>query len=91
MKKTDKFTQLVNDLDSGKLSLIQIQLAVRSYIRHADYIPEETKSILCGDVNDSGLIFKMFALMKHTIGEMELAVRRAKDSRKMGTRINDKS
>ena len=76
----NKFTELVESLDSGELTLTHIQIAYREHIRNSKDIPDEGKSILCGEGNNSGLLYKHFALISNLVGGMELAVRRAKDS-----------
>lgn len=76
----DKFTELVASLDSGELNLTHIQIAYRQHIKNSENVPDEVKSILCGnDENNSGLLYKHFALISSLVGSMELAVRRAKD------------
>ena len=76
----NKFDQLVNDLDTGKLSLNIIQMAIRAHVRESKHTPIEAKDILCGSGDNSpGLIYKQFRVISETIGAMELVVRRAKD------------
>lgn len=76
----DKFTQLVDDLVSGKLGLIHIQNAIRASIRQRKDIPEGVKDLLAGkgDTNP-GLIFYMFRPIGQAMGTVELAFRRGSD------------
>lgn len=74
----DKFTTLVEDLNSGNLSYNQFQIAYRTHIRQSERIPEEMKDILCGNDSSQGLIREAFSLINHIVGGMELAVRRAR-------------
>ncbi len=76
----DHFTQLVDDLNNGNLTLTMIQIAIRAYVRQCPNTPEEAKSILCGNGDTNpGLIYRQFSLITQTIGGFELAVMRAKD------------
>lgn len=74
----DKFSQLVEDLTTGRLTLNQIQIAIRASIRQRQDIPEGIKSILSGSSDrDAGLIYKMFKPIPEAIGCVELAYLRA--------------
>ena len=76
----NKFDQLVDDLNTGKLSLTMIQIAIRAHVRDSKSVSVECKDILCGSgETNAGLIYKQFRVIVETIGGMELAVRRAKD------------
>lgn len=78
---TNKFEQLVQDLVDGSLGFTHIQIAIRESIRRRKDIPEGAKDVLCGKGEaSSGLIFKIFALIRQTIGGMELVHRRARDT-----------
>lgn len=68
----DKFTQLVEDLISEELTMTQIQLAIREYVRRHPKVPEYTKDILCGGPLSPGLIKLMFNPISQVIGAMEL-------------------
>ena len=79
----DKFTQLVEDLKSGKLTMSHVQMAVRAYVRESKHIPDGTKDLLAGKGDcSSGLIYKQFQVITETIGAMELAYRRGNDKQK---------
>lgn len=74
------FEQLVDDLDTGKISLTVIHMAIRAHVRNSKHTPEEAKDILCGSGdNNPGLIYLQFRVLSETIGAFELVVRRAKD------------
>ena len=74
---TNKFDQLVEDLLSNELTLTQIQIAMRTYIRRRKDIPEGIKDLLCGRAEGaSGLIGRMFKTIQDVIGAVELAYRR---------------
>ena len=75
----DKFTQLVEDLKSGKLTMSHVQMAVRAYVRESKHIPDGTKDLLAGKGEGGGLIYKQFQVITETIGAMELAYRRGSD------------
>ena len=76
-KGEDLFTRLVADLNSGKLTLRHLEIAINVHVRDSEYTPESAKSILCGNLpTQSGLIHKFFQLMRETIGGFELAIRR---------------
>lgn len=73
----DKFSQLVEDLVHGDLTLTHIQTAVRASIRQRKDVPEGIKDLLAGRGNSySGLIYRQFKLIDEMIGSMELAYRR---------------
>lgn len=74
--KMNKFDQLVQDLLENKLTLNHIQIAIRTYIRQRDSIPDPIKNLLCGYEGESGLIGQHFSLIQELIGSMELAYRR---------------
>ena len=75
----NKFDQLVEDLVSNKITHTQLQIAYRESIRRSKHVPEEAKSILCGDSSaNAGLIYKMFSIINEIMGGFELAIRRAK-------------
>lgn len=83
--KLNKFDQLVDDLVEGRLSLIQIQIALRASIKLNKRIPEDIKNILCGEMCEGGqgggLIYDMFRPIAHTIGGVELAYLRGKQNK----------
>jgi hypothetical protein len=73
----NRFDQLVQDLDEGKLNLTHIQIAVRTHIRNSEDIPEAAKDVLCGRHEAySGIIFKVFKIIREIIGSMELVYNR---------------
>ena len=73
----DKFSQLVEDLVEGNLTLTHIQSAVRFSIRQRKDIPEGIKDLLCGRSESyAGLLSTMFRNIGEVIGSMELAYRR---------------
>ena len=74
---TNKFDQLVEDLLSNELTLTQVQIAMRTFVRRRKDIPEGIKDILCGRAEGaSGLIGRMFKSIQDVIGAVELAYRR---------------
>lgn len=79
LRQKDRFTQLVDDLMEGKLTLTQVQIAIRTYVRYSEDIPEEVKDLLAGKEHSTGLIYIMFRPIQEVIGAMELAFRRGKD------------
>ena len=73
----DKFSQLVEDLVKGDLSLTHVQIAIRTSVRQRKDIPEGIKDLLCGrGKHYSGLIYTMFKPINEVIGSIELAYRR---------------
>ena len=75
----DEFTRLVENLNTGKLGITNIQNAIRTHIHRNKNVPDEAKSLLCGSgENDAGIIADHFALMIKTIGSFELAILRTK-------------
>ena len=73
----DEFTRLVDNLVTGELGLIHIQIAVRTYVRRSKHISDDIKDLLAGRSDtEAGLIFKHFQLIEHIIGNIELAYRR---------------
>jgi hypothetical protein len=76
----NKFDQLVEDLLEGRLTLNQMQMAIRAFIRQRDDLPDGVKDLLAGRGEAfSGLIYKMFKPIQEVIGSMEMAYRRGKD------------
>ena len=76
----DKFTQLVEDLNTGKLSLAHIQIAIRAHIRDRDDLQEGIKDLLCGkSETNAGMIYKMFKPIQEIVGAMWLAYDRGRD------------
>ena len=76
----NKLKQLVEDLSNGTMSVRQIETALRRHYRHHKNLPTETIDLLCGaGESDPGLIAGHFALLRETIGSIELAVRRSRD------------
>lgn len=79
-RKLDRFSQLVDDLTTGKLTLTQVQIAIRASIRDRKDIPDEVKDLLAGKGPESpGLIYSMFRPIQQAIGCVELAYRRGTD------------
>ncbi len=74
--QNDKFSQLVEDLVSGELSLTHIQIAVRASIRQRKDLPDGIKDLLAGKKNNPGLIYRMFEPIEEVIGAIELSYRR---------------
>jgi len=73
----DKFSQLVDDLVNGDLSILQVQIAIRASIRQRQDIPDAIKGLLAGTgESHGGLIYQAFSLIQQIIGNMELAYRR---------------
>jgi hypothetical protein len=72
----NKYDQLVADLLSGDLSVRMVGLAIQSYIRRRNEIPEGVKSLVCNVNSGNGLIGSMFELLQEIIGRMELSYRR---------------
>ena len=81
-KKTNAFDQLVEDLLSGKLSLTLVSIAIKTYIRRANHLPEETKDILVGSDKRVGVIEIYLNMLPQIIGVVDLAFKR-------GTSKND--
>ena len=76
-KHMDKFSQLVEDLVSGELTLTHVQIAVRTSIRQRKDLPDGIKDLLAGSsVSNSGVLYRMFKSIQEVIGNMELAYRR---------------
>ena len=77
----DKFTQLVDDLTDGNLSLTQVQIAIRASIKRRKDIPDEIKDLLSGrGEHNAGLIYSMFRPIQQAIGTVEVAFRRGKQN-----------
>ena len=76
----DKFSQLVEDLTTGDLTLTQVQIAIRASIRRDKNIPEGIKDLLAGKKNNPGLVYRMFEPIQEVIGAVELAYRRGSQS-----------
>ena len=77
---TNKFDQLVEDLDTGKLTPNMLQMAYRAHIRNSKHLPEGIKDILCGSGDSNGgLILRQFLCIREVIGSMDLAYRRGYD------------
>lgn len=77
--ETNAYYRLVEDLKSGKLKLRDLDIAVMEWINSRTDIPEEIKNLLVQH-EGGGLVRNLFKLIGQTIGSMELAVRRAKQS-----------
>lgn len=82
--KLDRFSQLVEDLTTGKLTLTQVQIAIRASIRDRKDVPDEVKDLLCGGGSglgghSAGIIYRMFNNIQEVIGTVELAYRRGTD------------
>jgi len=81
MMATNKFDQLVEDLDNGDLGFRHICNAIRQHIRNK--YPKEYTDILCGkSEHNSGLIAIQFRLIREMIGSMELLYLRMKQEQK---------
>ena len=73
----DKFSQLVEDLTEGTLTLTQVQIAIRTSIRYRKDLPDGIKDLLAGhDVRNAGVVYRMFKSIQEVIGTVELAYRR---------------
>jgi hypothetical protein len=75
-QQLNKFDQLLLDLLDGTLTITQIQIAIRAYVRGRKDVPEGIKDLLCGVEATGGLIGKNFAVLRELIGTTELAYRR---------------
>lgn len=82
----DKFSQLVEDLTSGDLTLTQVQIAIRASIRQRKDIPDGIKDLLGGKERNAGLIYKMFEPIQEVIGTVELAYRRGAQTKRKRNR-----
>ena len=76
----DKFTQLVQDLQRGDLTLTHIQSAYRTYLRRREDLPDGIKGLLCGEENTGGLVGQQFSFISKLVGNLELAYRRGEQS-----------
>jgi len=73
MTKNNPFTDLLDNLNSGKLGHNQIQSAYRAWINQRGDIPDNIKNLLC---NETSPISSAFSIIGLIIGNMELAYRR---------------
>ena len=78
----DSFTQLVKDLDEGKLTLRMICIAYKTHIRNRKDLPDGIKDFLVGDEGKTSIIHRQFDLIGQYVGFAELIYRRASDSQK---------
>ena len=83
----DTFDQLVHDLDTERLSLSMLSLALRTHYRHSKDIPENVKDLICGDKDDNsialghGLIHSSCNLLINSIGYILLTSRMNKEDK----------
>lgn len=77
MSDMNRFDQLVQDLIHNRITLNQVQMAIRASIRENPGVPDEVKDILCGRGEAyAGLVYKMFKSIGEAIASVELAFRR---------------
>ena len=69
-------SDLSKNLNSGELGHHNIQIAYRAWIKQREDIPNELNDLLCGKKHSGGLLYEMFTVIHHTIGNVELAYRR---------------
>lgn len=69
------YERLKKDLCDGKITLVQIDIAVMDWILQRKDIPEGVKNLLVVPAG-GGLVRNLFQQMKQVIGSMELAYRR---------------
>lgn len=73
----NKFDQLLDDLNTGKLTMLHVHIALRTYIRMRKDIPEGARNLLVGrHEGDTGLLGMLYSFIPHVIGSVELAYRR---------------
>lgn len=76
-KQTNPYYELVDNLVSGKITLLVVQMAIKEFVRRSEEIPEGVKNLVAPySDTGNGVIDKCFELMKQVIGETELAYRR---------------
>ena len=78
----DDFTQLVKNLDEGKLNLRIMCIAYKTHIKNRKDLPEGIKDFLVGDEGKISIIHRQFDLIGQYVGFAELIYRRASDSQK---------
>ena len=72
----DYFSELINNLEKGNLTLRDIQIAYRTYIKKRQDMPEATKDILCGKEGTGGIIGDMFKIISEIEGAVYLSYMR---------------
>jgi len=73
----NKFDQLLGDLNTGKLTMLHVHIALRTYVKMRKDIPEGARNLLVGKhEGDAGLLGMLYSFIPHVIGSMELAYRR---------------
>ncbi len=73
--ETNKYYQLISDLESGELSLSLVSMAIRTYVGRNKKIPEGVRNLLTSP-EGGGYIHAQFRIIQNMIGTMELAYRR---------------
>ncbi len=74
-RETNKYYQLIEDLQGGELTLSLVSSAIRQYIAQNKNIPEGVKNLLTTP-EGGGYIHAQFSIILDMIGKMELAYRR---------------
>lgn len=72
----DKFTQLTIDLKNGDLRPIHIAIALSTYYKEAEHLPEGIRDLIGGTGKGTGLVHQQFRFLQNTIGDLEIAYRR---------------
>jgi hypothetical protein len=73
----NKFDQLLDDLNTGKLTMLHVHIALRTHIKMRKDIPEGARNLLVGKhEGDAGLLGMLYSFIPHVIGSVELAYRR---------------
>lgn len=75
-RKLNAFEQLVEWLDTGKISYIMLIIAFKTHIKNTKEIPSEVKDIICGENQKVGIVHPIFRLLFNVISYIELAYRR---------------
>jgi len=71
----DEFSRLVENLNDGTLSLKTMKIAYEEHIRGRADLSDSVKDVLAGK---SGLIHRLFMIIDHTVGAVDLVDLRAK-------------
>lgn len=73
----NKFDQLLGDLNTGKLTMLHVHIALRTYVKMRKDIPEGARNLLVGaKEGDTGLLGMLYSFIPHVMGSVELAYRR---------------
>lgn len=76
MPKKDRFTQLVDDLQSGAISENMLQIAYRASIKQNPNLKGFADILGGSSESNAGIIYKLMTAMFQVAGGMELAYRR---------------